>query len=195
LLLKHQPALPSFPDLPVFSRRLPICCNQRYHERMSKNKKTNNQKTGQATIALNKRARFDYQLGERFEAGLVLEGWEVKSLRAGKAQIVDAHVIIKHGEAFLLGGVIQPLIQASTHVQPDPTRTRKLLLHDYEIAKLSGAVDRKGFTIVPTALYFKRGRVKLEIALAQGKQKHDKRAAIKDRDWERTKQRVMRHNA
>ncbi|HZJ81237.1 MAG TPA: SsrA-binding protein SmpB [Guyparkeria sp.] len=158
---------------------------------MSKNKKTTN---GQSTIALNKKAKFDFFLGERIEAGLVLEGWEVKALRAGKAQIADSHVIIKDGEAWLLGAVITPLIQASSHVRPDPTRTRKLLLHQHELARLTGQVERKGFTIVPTALYFKRGVVKLEIALGQGKKAHDKRATIKDRDWQRDKQRLVRHS-
>ena len=160
---------------------------------MSKSKK-NNATPGQSTIALNKKAKFDYFLGDRIEAGLVLEGWEVKALRAGKAQIADAHVIIKDGEAWLLGAVITPLLQASTHVRPDPTRTRKLLLHDHEIARLTGQIERKGFTVVPTALYFKRGKVKLEIALAEGKKSHDKRATIKERDWQRDKQRILRHN-
>ncbi len=159
------------------------------------NSKKNNAGPGQSTIALNKKAKFDYFLGDRFEAGLVLEGWEVKSLRAGKAQIADAHVIIKDGEAWLLGAVITPLLQASTHVHPDPTRTRKLLLHDHEIARLTGQVERKGYTLVPTALYFKRGRVKLEIALAEGKKSHDKRATLKERDWQRDKQRILRHKA
>jgi SsrA-binding protein len=160
------------------------------------NKKGNNKPVpGQSTIALNKKAKFDYFLGDRIEAGLALEGWEVKALRAGKAQISDAHVIIKDGEAWLLGAVITPLRQASSHVHPDPTRTRKLLLHDHELARLIGQVERKGFTIVPTALYFKRGRVKLEIALGQGKKAHDKRATIKERDWQRDKQRILRHNA
>jgi SsrA-binding protein len=157
---------------------------------MSKNKKPT---TGQSTIALNKKAKFDFFLGDRIEAGLVLEGWEVKALRAGKAQIAEAHVIIKDGEAWLLGAVFTPLLQASSHVKPDPTRTRKLLLHEYELARLIGQVERKGFTIVPTAMYFKRGVVKLEIALGQGKKAHDKRATLKDRDWQRDKQRIVRH--
>lgn len=157
---------------------------------MSKNNKPT---TGQSTIALNKKAKFDFFLGDRIEAGLVLEGWEVKALRAGKAQIADAHVIIKDGEAWLLGAVITPLLQASSHVKPDPTRTRKLLLHEHELARLIGQVERKGFTIVPTAMYFKRGRVKLEIALGEGKKAHDKRATIKDRDWKRDKARIVRH--
>lgn len=151
-----------------------------------------NKAQGQSTIALNKKAKFDFFLGDRFEAGLSLEGWEVKSLRAGKAQITDAHVILKGGEAFLLGAHITPLLQASTHVHADPTRTRKLLLHRREIASLIGAVERKGFTIVPTALYWKAGRAKLEVALAQGKKAHDKRATIRERDWARDKQRILR---
>lgn len=159
---------------------------------MSAKKKSAAPSGGKSTIALNKKAKFDYFLGDRFEAGLALEGWEVKSLRAGKAQITDAHVILKGGEAFLLGGQIVPLLQASTHVHPDQTRTRKLLLHRNEIATLIGAVERKGFTIVPVALYWKNGFAKLEIALAQGKKAHDKRETIKDRDWARDKQRILR---
>ncbi len=145
-----------------------------------------------STIALNKRARHEYHLEERFEAGLALQGWEVKSLRAGKANIAEAHVIIKHGEAFLLGAHFIPLSSASTHVNPDPTRTRKLLLHDYELKGLIGATEQKGYTIVPTALYWKRGRAKVEIALAKGKKKHDKRRDEKEKDWNRQKQRILK---
>jgi SsrA-binding protein len=145
-----------------------------------------------STIVLNKKARHDYQLGERFEAGLALEGWEVKSLRAGRVQLRDSYVILKDGEAWLLGAVITPLPTASTHIQPDPTRTRKLLLHRDELNKLIGAVERKGYALVPTAMYWKKGRAKLEIALAKGKQAHDKRATAKDRDWQRDKQRIMK---
>ena len=150
-------------------------------------------KAGQSTIALNRRARFDYFIEDRFEAGLMLEGWEVKSLRAGKAQIAESYVIIKDREAFLLGALITPLITASTHVHPDPTRTRKLLLHKEELARLVGAVERKGYTLIPTAMYWSKGRAKLEIGLAKGKQAHDKRASEKERDWERQKGRMMRH--
>ena len=150
-------------------------------------------KAGQSTIALNRRARFDYFIEDRFEAGVVLEGWEVKSLRAGKAQIAESYVIIKDREAFLLGALITPLITASTHVHPDPTRTRKLLLHKEELARLVGAVERKGYTLVPTAMYWSKGRAKLEIGLAKGKQAHDKRASEKERDWQRQKGRMMRH--
>ena len=145
-----------------------------------------------STIALNKKSRHDYLLGERFEAGLVLEGWEVKSLRAGRVQLRDAYVLLKDGEAWLLGAVITPLPTASTHIQPDPTRTRKLLLHREELNKLIGAVERKGYTLIPTAMYWKKGRAKLEIALAKGKQTHDKRAAERDRDWQRDKQRLLK---
>ena len=150
-------------------------------------------KAGQSTIALNRRARFDYFIEDRFEAGIALEGWEVKSLRAGKVQIAESYVIIKDREAFLLGALITPLITASTHIHPDPTRTRKLLLHREELARLIGAVERKGYTLIPTAMYWSRGRAKLEIGLAKGKQTHDKRAAEKERDWERQKGRMLRH--
>ena len=144
------------------------------------------------TIALNKKSRHDFILGERYEAGLVLEGWEVKSLRAGRIQLRDSYVIVKDNEAFLLGALITPLPTASTHIQPDPQRTRKLLLHREELNKLIGAVERKGFALIPTAMYWKRGRAKLEIALAKGKQAHDKRASEKDRDWSREKQRLLK---
>lgn len=145
------------------------------------------------TIALNKKAKFDYHLEERIEAGMVLEGWEVKSMRAGRVQIKESYVIIRNGELFLFGAHISPLISASTHINPDPTRLRKLLLNRKEISHLIGSVDRKGYTLVPVALYWKRGRAKLEIALAKGKQQHDKRASIKDREWKRDKERLMKH--
>lgn len=145
-----------------------------------------------STIALNKKSRHDFILGERYEAGLALEGWEVKSLRAGRVQLRDSYVIIKDGEAWLLGALITPLPTASTHIQPDPQRTRKLLLHREELNKLIGAVERKGYTVVPTAMYWKRGRAKLEIALAKGKQAHDKRASERERDWSREKQRLLK---
>ncbi|HEY5602946.1 MAG TPA: SsrA-binding protein SmpB [Gammaproteobacteria bacterium] len=151
-----------------------------------------NPKISDNTIAINKKARHDYFIEDDFEAGLVLEGWEVKSLRAGKVQIIDAHVIIKNGEAWLLGAVINPLPTVSTHFTPDPTRTRKLLLHDKELSSLIGAVERKGYTIVPLALYWIRGRAKLKIGLAKGKQKQDKRATEKERDWQREKQRMIK---
>ena len=144
------------------------------------------------TIARNKKAFHDYFIEDRFEAGLVLQGWEVKALRAGKIQISDAHVIVKDGEAWLLGSLITPLQTASTHIHPDPTRTRKLLLHKEQIAKLIGAIERKGYTLVPLAMYWQRGKAKIDIGLAKGKQQHDKRATLKDRDWQRQKQRIMR---
>jgi SsrA-binding protein len=145
-----------------------------------------------STIALNKRARHDYNLEERFEAGLALEGWEVKSLREGKAQLVDSYVLIKDGEAWLLGANITPLPSASSHVVPDPQRTRKLLLHAREIAKIYVATQQKGLTCVATALYWKGQRVKCEIALAKGKKQHDKRATEKTREWQRQKDRIMK---
>jgi len=144
------------------------------------------------TIARNKKARHDYFIEDRNEAGLALQGWEVKSLRAGRAQLSESYILIKGGEAWLLGAHITPLTSASTHITPDPTRTRKLLLHRRELDKLIGAVERKGYTLVPLALYWKRGNVKLEIALARGKQSHDKRATEKNRDWKREKERLMR---
>lgn len=144
------------------------------------------------TIAINRKAHHEYSFEERFEAGMALQGWEVKSLRAGKVQLDQAYVILKNGEAFLLGGLITPLSTASTHREHDPQRTRKLLLHSREIDKLIGNVERKGYTLIPLKLYWKNNRVKLEIALAKGKKQHDKRATEKSRDWDRQKQRVMK---
>ena len=149
-------------------------------------------KQSPGTIALNKKALHDYFIEQKFEAGLVLAGWEVKSLRAGKAQLVDSYVLLKDGEAWLMGCHITPLTTASTHVIADPTRTRKLLLHRDELDRLIGAVERKGYSLVPTAMYWRKGRAKLEIALAKGKKAHDKRAALKERDWQRDKQRLLR---
>jgi SsrA-binding protein len=145
-----------------------------------------------STIALNKKARHDYFIEDRFEAGLVLQGWEVKSLREGRAQLTEGYIVIRNNEAWLFGFHISPLLSASTHVTPDPTRTRKLLLHRRELDRLIGAVERKGYTLIPLALYWKKGRAKLEVALARGKQSHDKRAANKDREWARSKQRLLR---
>ena len=145
------------------------------------------------TIALNRQARHEFTIEERLEAGLVLEGWEVKSLRAGRVQLKESYVVIKEAEAWLLGAHITPLPAASTHVRPDPTRTRKLLLNRHELNKLIGSTERKGYTVVPTAMYWKRGRAKVEIALAKGKQTHDKRATEKDRDWQREKQRILKN--
>ncbi len=154
---------------------------------MSKKKKTS-----PGTIAENRRARHDYFLEEKFEAGLELHGWEVKSLRAGKAQLTDSYVFFQNGEAFLLGTQITPLDTASTHFVTDPTRTRKLLLSRREIDHIKGAVDQKGHTALCTSLYWKGHLVKAQIALARGKAQHDKRDSVKDRDWQRQKQRVMR---
>lgn len=145
-----------------------------------------------ATIALNKRARFEYHLDERFEAGIELRGWEVKALRAGRVQFGDSYVLLKNGEAFLFGCLVTPLSAASSHVNADPTRTRRLLMHRREIDHLIGMVERKGQTVIPTAMYWKQGRVKVEIAVARGKKLHDKRKTEKDRDWERQKARLMR---
>ena len=147
------------------------------------------------TIALNKRARHDYHLEERFEAGLALQGWELKSIRAGRANISEAYAVIRNGELFLFGAQITPLISASSHTVADAMRTRKLLLHRREIDQLIGKVEREGYTLVPTAMYWKGNKVKAEIALARGKQKHDKRDTERERDWNREKQRLMRrHN-
>lgn len=146
------------------------------------------------TIAQNKKARFDFSLEEKFEAGIALEGWEVKSLRAGKAQITDTYVLLKNGEAFLIGGLITPINTISTHFVIDPRRTRKLLLKKRELDKLIGATQQKGYTCVCTAMYWKNHLVKVEIALAKGKQLHDKRETEKERDWGREKQRVVRDN-
>jgi len=150
-------------------------------------------KTPSSTIALNKKARHDYHIEERFEAGMALEGWEVKSLRAGRAQLKESYVIIQKGEIWLFGAHFSPLATASTHVHPDPTRTRKLLLHSNEISKLIGAVERKGYTLIPLAMYWKGGRAKIEIALAKGKKAHDKRADIKEREWQREQQRLLKN--
>ena len=152
-------------------------------------------KASPGTIALNKRAKFDYQLHERFEAGMVLTGWEMKSIRAGKVQLTDTYVFLKNGEAFLLACNITPLLAASTHVVAEPMRSRKLLLHKRELARLATATQQKGQTCVAVAMYWKGHMVKLEIALATGKKAFDKRATIKDRDWNRDKGRIMKaHN-
>jgi SsrA-binding protein len=147
---------------------------------------------GKKTIALNKRARYEYHIEDRFEAGIALEGWEVKSLRAGRIQFSDSYVLLKDSEAFLFGCLINPLPTVSTHITPDPTRTRKMLLQRREINQLCNAVDRKGYTVVPTAMYWSRGKVKVEIGMAKGKRQHDKRKTEKDRDWERQKGRIMK---
>ncbi len=154
--------------------------------------KSKKKSSGGATIALNKKAGHDYFIEDRYEAGLALQGWEVKSLREGRVQIKESYVTIKNGEAFLFGAHIVPLTTASTHIHPDPIRTRKLLLHRSELNKLIGLVERKGYTLVPTAMYWKKGMAKLEIGLAKGKKQHDKRASDKDRDWQREKARMFK---
>jgi SsrA-binding protein len=144
------------------------------------------------SIVQNKKAFHDYFIEQRFEAGIALEGWEVKAIRAGRAQIKEAYVVVSNSELVLLGCHISPLPTASTHVQPDPTRTRKLLLHAEEIRRLIGSVERAGYTLVPLDLHYSKGRIKLEIGLAKGKKQHDKRAAEKDREWQREQQRMLR---
>jgi SsrA-binding protein len=152
-------------------------------------------KTSSNIIAQNKRARHDYSLSDKYEAGLVLTGWEVKCLRAGKGQLVDSYVFLKDGEAWLLGAHIEPLQTASTHVVAEPTRYRKLLLNERELGKLFAATQQEGYTCVALSLYWKKHLIKCEIALGKGKKDHDKRHSEKDRDWDRQKQRIARqHN-
>ena len=157
-------------------------------KKSKKNKQTDN------TIAKNRYISHEYFIEERFEAGLVLEGWEVKSMREGKVQLKESYVFVKQGEVWISGMHISALNTASTHITPYATRVRKLLLHSQEICKLIGSVERKGFTLVPTFLYWKNNRVKLEIGLAKGKKLHDKRATEKDRDWQREKARNLKLN-
>ncbi len=145
------------------------------------------------SIAENRRAQYDYHIEERFEAGLVLQGWEIKAMRAGQVQLTDGYVVIRDGELFLIGCRVDPLRSASTHVHPEADRTRKLLMHKDEIRRLIGKVEQKGFTLVPLNLHYKGGRVKVDIALAKGKAQHDKRETEKKKDWEREKGRLMRH--
>ena len=166
---------------------------------MTKNKTNKSDKdkgkAGGGTIALNKRARFDYHIEQRFEAGLALQGWELKSIRAGRANIGESYAVIRGGEMFLFGAQMTPVISTSSHVVADPMRTRKLLLHRREIDTLIGQIEREGYTVIPMSMYWKAGKVKLELALAKGKQSHDKRQTSKDRDWAREKQRTLRqHN-
>ena len=144
------------------------------------------------SIAQNKKAFHDYLVEQKFEAGIALEGWEVKAIRAGRVQLKEAYVIVRNNEIVLIGCHISPLPSASTHFQPDPVRTRKLLLHAEEISRLIGNVERAGYTLLPLDLHYLRGRIKLEIGLAKGKKLHDKRQAEKDRDWQREKQRLMK---
>lgn len=144
------------------------------------------------SIVENRKAFHDYFIEQRFESGVALEGWEVKAIRAGRAQLKEAYVIVSGGEIFLVGCHISPLPTASTHITPDPTRTRKLLLHAAEINKLTGSVERAGYTLVPLDMHYSRGRVKLEIGLAKGKKQHDKRQSMKEREWQREQQRLLR---
>jgi SsrA-binding protein len=150
------------------------------------------EKSAPAQIAQNRKAWHDYFIEQKFEAGMVLHGWEVKSMRAGRAQLKEAYVVVENGEIFLIGSHVSPLPSASTHVHPDPVRKRKLLLHRNEISKLVGSVERKGYTLVPLALYWKQGKAKLEIGLAKGKQAHDKRASIKERESDRELARAIK---
>lgn len=144
-------------------------------------------------VAVNRRAGHDFFIEERYEAGLALEGWEVKSLRAKRVNLTESHVLVRRGEAWLVGCNITPLATASTHIHADPTRTRKLLLHRRELSRLAGAVDRSGYTVVPLQIYWKRGLAKIEIGLAKGKRKADKRAAEKERDWQRQRERLLKY--
>ena len=167
----------------------------RRHGRTVNNRKVNkskDKKTAPAKIAVNKKARFDYSIEDTFQAGLALEGWEVKSLREGRAQLTESYVHLRNGEAWLLGAHITPLRTASTHSHPDPTRTRKLLMHRQELDRLTGAVERKGYTLVPLNLHWSKGRVKIDIGLAKGKKMHDKRATQKEQDWKREQGRIMK---
>ncbi|WP_413463304.1 SsrA-binding protein SmpB [Alkalilimnicola sp. S0819] len=150
-------------------------------------------KQGGSGIAVNRKARHEFFIEEQLEAGLALEGWEVKSLRAGRASLQEAYVKMRRGEAWLIGANITPLPTASTHIKPDPTRTRKLLLHRRELNRLIGGTEREGYTLIPLNLHWKRGRAKLEVGLAKGKKLHDKRATKKDQDWKRQKERLLKH--
>ncbi len=156
-------------------------------------KKKSKKKLSDNTIAVNRQATHDYFIEDQFEAGLVLQGWEVKSLREGRVQLKESFIQIKKGEAWLHNAHISPLLSASTHIVPESTRPKKLLLHRRELSRLIGAVERKGYTLIPLSMYWVRGRAKLKIGLAKGKKLHDKRAASKDRDWQRDKARIMKH--
>ena len=155
-----------------------------------RNKKAN--KASGNVIAVNRKARHNYFIENTFEAGLALQGWEVKSMREGRAQLAEAYVNLRKGEAWLVGAHFAPLTTASTHINTDPTRARKLLLHRHELDRLTGAVERKGFTLVPLKLHWHKGRAKLDVGLAKGKKQHDKRATDKDRDWQRQKERILK---
>lgn len=174
-----------------FPKMLKPSCNMpMYNDAMANKKKTQNNDN---TIAHNRNARHEFFIEEKFEAGVVLEGWEVKSLREGKCQLSDSYVLVRNGEAWLSNALITALKTASTHVVPQPQRDRKLLLNRSELNKLIGAVERKGYTLIPLSMYWKRGKAKLEIALAKGKQMHDKRATMKERDWQRDKERLFKN--
>lgn len=150
-------------------------------------------KTSPNSIAVNRRARFEYSIEKTYEAGIALQGWEVKSIREGKVQITEAYAVIHQNEIYLHGTHITPLLSASTHIKPEVLRSRKLLLHRQEIDQLIGAVERKGYALIPLSMYWKKGLVKVELGLGKGKKAHDKRAAAKDRDWKREKERMMKH--
>ena len=155
--------------------------------------KKSRKKTAGNVIAVNRRARHDYFIEHTFEAGLALQGWEAKSLRDGRAQLAEAYVHLRNGEAWLVGAHFSPLTTTATHIRPDPTRSRKLLLHRHELDRLTGAVERKGYALVPLDLHWHQGRAKLSIGLARGKKQHDKRAADKDRDWQRQRERILKN--
>jgi SsrA-binding protein len=156
------------------------------------NKQTKNDDPSQKTIVVNRKAYHEYTMEERYEAGVALEGWEVKSLRTGKGQIAESYVLLKKGEAWLVGSHITPLLSASTHIHPDPTRSRKLLMHRKELNTLIGLIERRGYTLIPLSLYFRSGKIKIQIGLAKGKKQHDKRSTERDRDWTRQKQRLFK---
>lgn len=158
----------------------------------TKKKGAKTDSNGNGTIALNRKAKHNFTLETRFESGLVLQGWEVKSIRAGKGQISESHVIIRRGEAWLVNAIISPLISTSTHIKADDSRSRKLLLHRKEINLLLGSIERKGYTVIPTAMYWKNNHVKIELALAKGKKDYDKRADAKDKDWKRDQARLFK---
>lgn len=146
------------------------------------------------SIVENRKARFNYAIEDTYEAGIVLEGWEVKAIREGRAQLPDGYIIIRDGELYLIGCQITPLHSASTHVRPDAARTKKLLMHKSEISRLIGKVEQRGYTLIPLNLHYNKGKIKVQIGLAKGKKTHDKRQTEKDRDWDREKNRLMRHN-
>ena len=159
---------------------------------MAKKANTKKKASGSGTIAQNKRARHDYHLEQKYEAGVALQGWEVKAIRDGRVQLTDSFITLHQGEAYLASANITPLLAASTHVVPEPQRLRKLLLHTRELAQIFAATQQRGYTCVPTAMYWKGNKIKLEIALGKGKQQHDKRAATREKDWQRDKARLMK---